>query len=158
MIRYLQPSQREHLRAATSPSRPGVAPTAWGARGRFGQQPAGGAADAVRLVQQYLRIAERGGADIRLDVGLPYRPAVWPRAGLQPSSWEWQLVSGYPWGEPGAEHINVGELRAFLNTVKWRARSLAHLRSRWLHLIDSQVVASVIAMGSDQFSASTARA
>jgi len=45
------------------------------------------------------------------------------------------------------EHINKLELRAVLNASRWRLRSERGLRQRYLHLVDSQVVAGVLAKG-----------
>ncbi|CAK0887947.1 unnamed protein product [Prorocentrum cordatum] len=56
-------------------------------------------------VFKYLRIASRGGTDVRLD-------------------------------------LQVG---AAVNVVKWRSRTAARFSSRYLHLLDSQVAASVLA-------------
>ena len=38
---------------------------------------------AVSLVEQYLCIAEKGGSDVRLELGVPFRPGAWPRAGAK---------------------------------------------------------------------------
>ena len=45
------------------------------------------------------------------------------------------------------EHINVLEFRAYRNSLKWRTRSAAFQRQSFLHLLDSQVSASIAARG-----------
>ena len=44
-------------------------------------------------------------------------------------------------------HINVLELQALVNAVQWRLRNKDRVCARILHLIDSQVVASLVAKG-----------
>ena len=53
---------------------------------------------------------------------------------------------GFPWHTKG-EHIDVLEFRAYHNSLKWRTRSAAFQRQRFLHLLDSQVSASIAARG-----------
>ena len=97
------------------------------------------------LVYKYLRIASRGGADVRLDLQAPFRAKAWPRSGLQATLWSWSIGHGFPWRETA--HINELEIGAAVNAVKWRARACARFNSRYLHLLDSQVAASVLAKG-----------
>ena len=97
------------------------------------------------LVWEHLRRAERGGSDVRLDVNIPFRPKAWPRAGIRASRWRWAIVHGYRWRFKA--HINVLEMQAALNTLKWRARSTANVGKRFLHLIDSQVCAAILTKG-----------
>ena len=44
-------------------------------------------------------------------------------------------------------HINVLELQAFVNSVKWRLRRSDNLEHRVMLLLDSQVICAVIAEG-----------
>ena len=53
-------------------------------------------ASKQQLVYEYLRGAERGGSDIRLDIQAPFRPNAWPRSGLQSSLWHWKIIMGHP--------------------------------------------------------------
>ena len=96
--------------------------------------------------RQFIRVAEKGGSDVRADLGVPFRPKLWPRAGVRAALWGWRIVHGYPWLKTG-QHINQLELRAVLNASRWRARSSKLLRTRYVHLVDSQVVAGVLARG-----------
>ena len=102
---------------------------------------------AESLVEQYLRIAEKGGSDIRLELGVPFRPGAWPRAGAKTQYWSWIIAHGYPWKNSANVHINKLELLAVFNSLKWRTRSLSQQGSRFLHLIDSQVVGAILTKG-----------
>jgi hypothetical protein len=68
------------------------------------------------LVGEFFRRAEKGGSDVRLDVGIPFRPKAWPRAGLRADLWGWKIIHGYPWR--ALSHINHLELLAVLNCFK----------------------------------------
>ena len=87
------------------------------------------------------------GSDVRLDLGIPYRPNAGPRAAARPYLWSWEVVHGYPWRESEDTHINKLELLATLSTVKWRLRSSKQQRCRLLHLVDSQVVGAIVTKG-----------
>ena len=100
--------------------------------------------DAALLVLNFIRQAERGGTDVRLDLGVPYRMQAWPRSGLNSSLFHWSIVHGYSWQRPA--HINVLELQAVLNGLEWRLRK-SQAPQRILHLLDSQVVCAVLAKG-----------
>ena len=97
------------------------------------------------LVHEILRQGERAGTDIRLDVGIPFRFKAFPRAGLRTSYFQWKIIQGYKW--KFASHINCLELQAVVNSLNWRLRKLGNHRKRVLHLVDSQVVASIVAKG-----------
>ena len=121
-----------------------VAPAAWLLYPRFKTQ-ASDSTEGAKLVAHFSRYAERGGTDVRLDVGVPYRAKSWPHAGINSSLFHWSIVHGYPW--KSAAHINVLELQASLNAIKWRLRKAKNLKLRVLHLIDNQAVCAIIAKG-----------
>jgi hypothetical protein len=102
-------------------------------------------AHAVQLAKEFLRIAEKGGSDIRLDIGMPFRPNAWPRAGARVGLWSWKCIHGYPWKNEA--HINKLELLAAVNAVQWRTRKAQRLCSRFIHLVDSQVVGAILTKG-----------
>ena len=102
---------------------------------------------AISLVEQYLRIAEKGGSDVRLELGVPFRPGAWPRAGAKTQYWSWAIAHGYPWRNSAGVHINKLELLAVFNSLKWRTRSTKQQRSRFLHMVDSQVVGAILTKG-----------
>ncbi len=98
-----------------------------------------------RIVHHYLKRMEFRGSDVRLDLGMFYRPDVAPRTSIDPSRWSWSVAHSYPFRQ--AEHINVLELRAILHTLEWRARTATFHSCRFLHLSDSQVCLSVLNKG-----------
>ena len=99
------------------------------------------------LLLSYLARSEKGGSDVRLDVNLPYRAKGWPRSSLDPFVWKWRVVLSVAWPKHQTAHINVRELQAALAALRWRARAARRHCSRWLHLVDSQVVAAIITKG-----------
>ena len=103
--------------------------------------------EARRLVLHYLSRAEKGGTDVRLDYGAPYRPRGWPRSSLDPFVWKWRVVVSMAWPGRKSAHINVRELQAATAALRWRARKVAQHGSRFLHLVDSQVVAAIATKG-----------
>ena len=126
----------------------GTAPEPWSHSMRFCKANNKQEGDKDKdLVWQYLRRAERGGTDVRLDVGIPFRSKAWPRAGLNSNFWFWHIIHGYPWPERSSAHINLYELVATLNCIRWRLRKSSQLNTRFLHLIDNQVVASILTKG-----------
>ena len=102
---------------------------------------------AKQLVSEYLRIAEKGGSDVRLDINVPFKPSAWPRAGAKTHLWNWGVVKGFPWKFTGKAHINHLELHGVFAALKWRTRRVAQQNVRFLHLVDSQVVGSILTKG-----------
>ena len=108
------------------------------------REPAVDSPEARTLIGLYLAAAERGGSDVRLDLGLPLRPRAWPRAAISPDLWRWRLGHCFRWVAGEASHINVLELRAALAAVRWKARCADFTKVRFLILVDSQVAAAVL--------------
>ncbi len=102
-------------------------------------------ADEAALVQALARRAERGHTDVRLDLGVPFRPRAWPRGALRAGLWNWRVATAWRWAD--AEHINVLEARATLNAARRRLRQRDRQGKRYLILTDSQVCAAVFAKG-----------
>ncbi|CAK0817698.1 unnamed protein product [Prorocentrum cordatum] len=125
--------------------RTGAAPPSWGQEPEFGGADVSDPDLERRLVFKYLRVASRGGADVRMDLEAPFRAKAWPRSGLQSNLWTWSIGHGFPWRQEA--HINELEVGAAVSAVKWRARTTARFGTRYLHLLDSQVAASVLAKG-----------
>eukprot|EP00972_Heterocapsa_arctica_P012583 1848885-Heterocapsa_arctica.AAC.1 len=44
------------------------------------------------LVHGLLRRADHRGTNVRLDIGLPFRSAAWPRSSVNPTCWTWKVV------------------------------------------------------------------
>ena len=121
-----------------------VAPTGWCEKPQF--EPSSRPNDLCRqLVQEFLRQGDKGGCDVKLDVGIPFRTKAWPRAGIRSSLLHWRIIHGYPWKHHA--HINVLELQAVVNGMQWRLRKTTGFRVRLLHLVDSQVIAAIVAKG-----------
>ena len=99
----------------------------------------------VRLIHQYLRRMEFRGSDVRLDLGVAYRPDAIIRTTVNPGRWAWKVAQSWKWKR--AEHINLLELRSILRTLEWRARSSTFHSCRFLHLSDSQIYLSVLVKG-----------
>lgn len=74
-----------------------------------------------------------------------FRAKAWPRTGLRSRLFHGKLINGFTWKHPS--HINVLELQATVHALQWRLRKVARFRHRVLHLVDNQVVASVISKG-----------
>ena len=68
------------------------------------------------------------------------------RASIPSRLWRWKVVSGWRWTR-GKEHINSLELRAILNTVRWRIEQKGHSGCRMLHLTDSLVCLHALTRG-----------
>ncbi len=121
-----------------------IATQPWASKPLF-FQGGGSLKEQENLVWEFIRRAEKVESDVRLDIGFPFRPKAWPRAGLRADLWAWRVAHGYPW--KALSHINHLELLAVLNTFKWKLRSVANFGKRFLHLVDSQVVASILTRG-----------
>jgi hypothetical protein len=128
-------------------STPGVSPKPFGDIPNSDITSVSDRAAELQLVDAFLRISEKGGSDVRLDIGVPFRAGAWPRATARPHLWSWEIVHGYPWKGDEEAHINKLEALAVVNTVKWRLRNKAQLRSRFVHLVDSQVCGAIFAKG-----------
>ncbi|CAK0901893.1 unnamed protein product [Prorocentrum cordatum] len=110
------------------------------------QQP--GLRDSVlerSLIVEFLRIADRGGSDVRLDCGALYRARAWPRAGLRTHLWAWRIAKGFLWQRPA--HISALELESAVAGARWRCRAVANHRCRYLHILDAQAIAAVSTKG-----------
>jgi hypothetical protein len=92
-----------------------------------------------------MRRLEYRGSDVRLDSGMLYEAEAWPRIPIKPQKWLWNAVRTFRWAR--AQHINILELRAFLESLRWRSRAYSFQSSRFIHLLDSQVCIAVIVKG-----------
>ena len=99
----------------------------------------------MQAVYSYMRVCDTRGTDVRLSPMQFYRPHAWPRASVDMTQWMWQTVQEYPWGH--CQHINILELRALFNYLRFRSRRHDLWSTRFLMIVDSQVVASVVAKG-----------
>ena len=99
----------------------------------------------VQLVHHFLRRMEFRGSDVRLDLGILYRPDAVSRTSIDPSRWSWVVAHSYPYRR--GDHINILELRSILHALEWRSRVTSFHSCRFLHLSDSQVCLSVLTKG-----------
>jgi hypothetical protein len=124
----------------------GTCRPAWNDEPAFDSRPARDCPDARLITLALLERADRGGSDVRLDHGLPYRAKAWPRASIDPHLWTWREVLALPWRTDDA-HINLRELQASVVALRWRLRTSSNLRARFVHLTDSQVCAAILTKG-----------
>lgn len=68
------------------------------------------------------------------------------RSSIPSKLWRWKVITGWRW-TGSREHINSLELRAVLTSVRWRVEHRRHVRSRFLHLVDSLVVLHALSRG-----------
>ena len=100
---------------------------------------------SVALVSQFVRRQEYRGSDVRLDVGLLYRPEAYPRTSIDPRRWQWVEAHAYPFLT--SEHINVLELRALVMAFEWRSRKASWGDKRMLHVTEPEVALAVVCKG-----------
>ena len=98
-----------------------------------------------RLVRQLARRVSHNGSDIRVSVGLPTNPKLYPRQSVPAGFWLWKVTFQRRWEVK--EHINALELRSILLTIQWRISHLGGFNVKLLHLSDSAVCISVLAKG-----------
>lgn len=97
------------------------------------------------MVRQLARRVSHNGSDIRVSVGIPTNPKLYPRQSVPANFWEWKVTFQRKWEV--AEHINALELRSILLTLQWRLSHLRSMNEKFLHLSDSAVSISVLAKG-----------
>jgi len=98
-----------------------------------------------RLVTTHMhRSAMYRGSDVRLSTGILTNPGRWPREAVPVKRWNWRVVLSF---RQEGDHINVLEMRAIAAAIRWRLRRPDGIRSRAVHLTDSQVCQSVIVKG-----------
>ena len=68
------------------------------------------------------------------------------RASVPSRLWKWKIVAGWTWVH-GNEHINSLELRAILNSIRWRIEHQGHTQRRMIHLTDSLVCLHALTRG-----------
>ena len=93
---------------------------------------------------EMVRRTDHRGSDVQLWCGELSRD-LRQRAPYPAFRWQWKPTSSYAWKHCG--HINVLELVAFLSHVKKSLESSRFISKRFLHVVDSQVTAAVVAKG-----------
>ena len=92
-----------------------------------------------------LRWSDFQGSDVRMDTGELMKPSQWPRRAIDPAKWSWYSILAAPFHDE--EHINLLEVRASHLMMRWRSRTPARIKSRFFHLLDSQVAVAVLCKG-----------
>ena len=105
----------------------------------------GGMSTEVMLILNIFRNVSYRGSDVHVDTLSFYRPERMPKASIDSRQWHWKISKGWPWLR--AAHINVLEMEALLQTIRYRAKSLRVIHKKFLHLVDSLVVLGVAAKG-----------
>ena len=100
---------------------------------------------SIVLCDQLVRSADTRGSNVRIDSGELMHPHSWPRRPMDVARWTWRLCVRYRWKRK--RHITELEARAILSALKWRLRSSRHLRTRFIHLSDSQAGLGVFTKG-----------
>ena len=89
----------------------------------------------VQLVQRMAELSSYRGTDVHVDTLSFYRPDRLPRNSVDARQWHWKVAKGWRWRQP--DHINVLEMEALYQTVKWRAREIGSFGSDsfiwWIH-------------------------
>ena len=99
----------------------------------------------AELVEQFIRLADHRGSDVRLSAGTPYRLAAWPREPIDSGLWAWRVFQSYPFRHE--QHINVLETTAVFEASRQLLKQ-PHLHGkRQLCLVDSQVALGVLTKG-----------
>ena len=96
------------------------------------------------VVQKHIITSTLKGSDVRITTGEIMDPKTLPRQEAQQKLWNWRTCISYKWKKEGS-HINILEALAALSALKWRSRTGTLESEKVLHLVDSQVVLSVLA-------------
>lgn len=99
----------------------------------------------IALVMRLIEQISFRGTDVHVDTMSFFRPDRLPRTSVDARQWKWKVVKGWKWHFQ--EHINILEMEALFHSVRFRAKSLRLFHSRFVHLVDSQVVLGVAAKG-----------
>ena len=97
------------------------------------------------LVRQLARRVSHNGSDIKVSLGTPTNPRLFPRQSIPAEFWQWKICWRKRWDVK--EHINALEMRAILLSLQWRLHHHGCFNLRLLHLSDSAVCLSILAKG-----------
>jgi site-specific DNA-cytosine methylase len=103
---------------------------------------------SLELVKRLLLCSSFKGSDVKLTPDSLDSPSIWPRKPVPSNLWLWKTIGSWRFSHTfGKEHINVLEMRAFLHALQWRLRNPHNVRTRFFHLLDSQVCLGILAKG-----------
>ena len=97
------------------------------------------------LTSHISRFVNHTGSDVSLAMGTPFTSKGGNHATLRADWWFWKVLFVTRW--KFKNHINYLEMKMVLQSIRWRARSVAAVNSRWLHLADSMVCNYILSKG-----------
>ncbi|CAK0894646.1 unnamed protein product, partial [Prorocentrum cordatum] len=95
-------------------------------------------------LRDLVRAADHRGSDVRLWASEVLRSSR-QTAPYPAFCWQWKPVSSYAWRSAG--HINVLEVLAFVNYVKFSLKCVSSVSRRFVHVLDGMVATAVISKG-----------
>ena len=102
---------------------------------------------AVKLIHKLLTLVSVKGEDLMLQAStedqVKYHRL---RASIPAKLWKWRIAASWRW-KGSKEHINVLEMRAVLTSLRWRIERRKSLHTKFVHLVDSQVVLHALSRG-----------
>eukprot|EP00438_Fugacium_kawagutii_P000277 Skav206174 [mRNA] locus=scaffold3494:124406:139670:+ [translate_table: standard] len=108
--------------------------------------PQGWLSDEEMLTYLLARNGTHRGAEIRIDLGMPFSVGELCRQSVNPSHWLWKVLLSYEWKEKG-QHINALELVAVLDLLRRQARLSKFHGQKLVTLVDNQVAISCLTKG-----------
>ena len=101
----------------------------------------------IQLVQKLTTLVSLKGEDLLLQAGsedmVRYHRL---RASVPSRLWKWAVAAAWRW-QGTKEHINVLEMRAVLNAVRWRLERRGQVKIKFVHMVDSMVCLHSLARG-----------
>ena len=97
------------------------------------------------LVSHISRHVAHNGSDVSISLGIPFSSKQGNHVSLRAPWWGWRILFSSKW--KFKSHINALEMRAILQSLKWRSRSPDNFSTRWLHLADSMVCNYILSKG-----------
>lgn len=101
----------------------------------------------LRLVQKLTTLVSLKGEDLLLQAGsedlVRYHRL---RASVPARLWKWAVAAAWRW-QGQKEHINVLEMRAVLNAIRWRLERRGQIKIKFVHMVDSMVCLHSLARG-----------
>ncbi|CAE7940562.1 Tnks2, partial [Symbiodinium necroappetens] len=99
------------------------------------------------LAAKLMTLLSSKGSDIMIQSGTEPRDFQRFRNSIPARLWSWKTITGWPWPDGEADHINRYEMRAVYTALRWRVLRRKECRVRFVHLTDSMVSLHVINRG-----------
>lgn len=120
----------------------------------FLQRPALGMQQSVKqggselqLVEKLTTLVSLKGEDLLLQAGsedvVRYHRL---RASVPARLWKWSVAASWQW-QGSREHINVLEMRAVFNALRWRLERRGQIKIKFVHMVDSLVCLHSLSRG-----------